>query len=129
MASTVLARRDQEARLDLPSTLGFLATFILPVICLLVLPFFWKSTRDSMEMVVVVVAVCCAVFTLLAIMTDARRHARRAVLPRLVEALRPLDPSVEEIDLVLTSLRQAKSPLAEVVSAREVSNGLMERWE
>ena len=129
MASAVLARRDEEGRLDPPSTLGCLGTFLLPVACLLILPFFWKSTRDSMELVVVIVAGCCLAFTFLAIVTDARRHARRAVVPRLVDSLRPLDPSVEEIDLILTSLRQARSPLAEVVNARELSNRLMERWD
>jgi hypothetical protein len=129
MASAVLARRDEEARLDPPSTFGCLGTFFLPVACLLLLPYFWKSTRDSMELVVMVVGGSCAVFTFLAIVTDARRHARRAVLPRLVDSLRPLDPSVEEIELILQSLRQARSPLAEVVTAREVSNRLMERWE
>jgi hypothetical protein len=129
MAAEVLARRDEESRLDLPSAFGCLGTFLLPVACLLLLPLLWKTTKDTLETVVVVVAGCLLVFTFLAIVTDARRHAKRAVLPRLVEALRPLDPSVEEVELIFESLRQARSPLAEVVTAREVSNRLIERWE
>jgi hypothetical protein len=129
MAAEVLARRNEEARLDLPSAFGCLGTFLLPVACLLLLPFFWTGTKKLLETVVVVVGASCLVFTFLAIVTDARRHARRAVLPRLVESLRPLDPSVEEVEEIFESLRQARSPLAEVVNAREVSNRLLERWD
>jgi hypothetical protein len=62
-------------------------------------------------------------------LTDARRHAKRAVVPRLVESLRPLNPSVEEVETILGSFREARSPLAEVVSARDVSTRLVERWD
>jgi hypothetical protein len=129
MAAQVLARRDEEAKLDPPSTFGCLGTFLLPALGLLILPLVWNSTKDSMELAILAMGGCCAAFTFLAIITDARRHARRAVLPRLVDSLRPLDPSVEEIDLILQSLRQDRSPLAEVLNAKEVSNRLMERWE
>jgi hypothetical protein len=129
MAEQVLARRNVEARLDVPSSVGCLATFLLPVVCLLLLPIFWKASRDSIELVVVVVGGCCLAFAFLAVVTDARRHARRAVVPRLVESLRPLNPSVEEVEVILGSFREVRSPLAEVIHSRDIANGLMERWD
>ncbi len=126
MAAEVLARRNDEARLDQPTKFGCLGTFLLPVACMLGLPLVWNSTRPEREKVAVVAGGACLAFTFLAVVTDARRHARRAVVPRLVESLRPLDPSSEEVELILGSLREDRSPLAEVVTAREVSNRLLE---
>jgi hypothetical protein len=129
MASEVLARRNTEGKLDLPSNLGCLGSFVLPVACLAILPMVWKTSGESIETVAVIVGGCCLAFTFLAIVTDARRHARRAVVPRLVQSLRPLDPSAEEVDQILESLRQAKSPLAEVLHPRDLTNALLERWD
>ena len=58
-----------------------------------------------------------------------RRHARRDILPRLVAAIRPLDPTPEELDGIFESLRQARAPIAEVLRPREITNALMDRWE
>jgi len=127
MADEVLARRDDEGRLDLPSHLGCLSSVILPIACLMVLPLAWKATEETVELVVAVAGGLAVAFTFLAIVTDARRHARRAVLPRLVAAIRPLDPSPEEIDEIHRSLKAERSPLAEVIGAREISNALLER--
>jgi len=129
MADDVLARRDDEGRLDLPSHLGCLGSVILPVACLMILPLVWGGPAERIEAVVAVVGGVVVAFTLLAILTDARRHARRAVLPRLVAAIRPLDPSPEEVDEILRSLKAERSPLAEVVGPRQISNALLERWE
>ena len=128
MASEVLARRSLEGRLDFPSHLGCLSTFLVPAACLALLPLAWKASRDAIELAVVAVGGCCVAFAFFAITTDARRHARRAILPRLVESLRPLDPSADEIDRIFESLRQAKSPLAEVLGPRDLTNRLLERW-
>jgi hypothetical protein len=129
MAAQVLATRDQEGKLDLPSNLGCLATVLVPVACMTLLPLFWKASGESIETVTVVAGGACVVFAGLAILTDARRHARRAVLPRLIGSLRPLDPSSEEVEMILESYRQARSPLAEVITPRDVVNGLIERWD
>ena len=129
MAAEVLARRDEEGKLDRPTHLGLLFTILLPIACLTVLPEFWKASKDSIEVVTVIVAGSGIAFTLLAILTDARRHARRAILPRLVESLRPLDPSAEEVDDLLESYRQARAPLAEVIRPRDLTNRLLERWD
>ena len=129
MAAEVLARRDDEGKLDLPSGLGCLGTVLLPVACMAILPLIWKTSGESIETVAVVAGGCSLAFAVLAITTDARRHARKAVLPRLIGSLRPLDPSAEEVEMILESFRQARSPLADVVHPRDVVNGLMERWE
>ncbi len=129
MASEVLKRRSLEGRLDLPSNLGCLSTFLLPVACLLVLPRVWDASGDSIEMATVAVGAVCLAFTFLALVTDARRHARRAIVPKLVAALRPLDPSAEEVEQIHESLRESRSPLAEVVGPRDVTNALLERWD
>jgi hypothetical protein len=129
MAGEVLARRNVEGKLDMPSHLGCLGSVFLPVACLTLAPLVWKASGETIEQATVVVGGCCVVFTFLAIVTDARRHSRRAILPRLISSLRPLDPSAEEVEQILESMRQAKSPLAEVVTPRDVTNGLLERWE
>ena len=129
MATEVLERRNVEGQLDVPSNLGCLATFLLPVGCLLALPLVWNASGDSIEMATVAVGGVCVAFTFLAILTDARRHARRAIVPKLVAALRPLDPSAEEIDQIHESLRRSRSPLAEVVKPRDITNALLERWD
>jgi hypothetical protein len=129
MAAEVLARRNSEGKLDLPSNLGCLGTLVLPVACMMLLPLVWKASGDSIETVAVVAGGCCVAFTVLAILTDARRHARKAILPRLVGSLRPLDPSAEEIDQILESFRQARAPLAEVIHPRDLTNRLLERWD
>ena len=129
MATDVLTRRSLEGKLDAPSNLGCVGTFLLPVACMALLPLAWKASGEAIELVTLVVGGCFAAFTFFAITTDARRHARRAILPRLVESLRPLDPSADEIDRILESLRHAKSPLAEVIRPRDLTNGLLERWE
>ena len=49
MASEVLARRSVEGKLDLPSNLGCLGSFLLPVACLAILPMVWKTSGDSIE--------------------------------------------------------------------------------
>ncbi len=129
MAAEVLARRNLEGKLDLPSGLGCLGSLLLPVACMTILPLAWKASGDSIELVAVVAGGCCVAFTVLALLTDARRHARKAILPRLIGSLRPLDPSAEEIEMILESFRGERSPLAEVVYARDLVNGLLERWE
>jgi hypothetical protein len=129
MAAEVLERRDQEGRLDVPSGLGCLGTVLLPVACMTLLPLVWSGSDDAIEIVAVVAGGSCLVFAVLALTTDARRHARRAILPRLIDSLRPLDPSAEEIEQILESHRADRSPLADVISARDVVNGLLERWE
>jgi hypothetical protein len=129
MAGAVLARRDAVGNLDLPSHLGCLGSLFLPVACLLILPLVWKTSGDSIELAAIAVGGCCLAFTFLAIVTDARRLARRVIVPRLVACLRPLDPSAEEIDEILESMRRARSPLAEVVSPRDLTNALLERWD
>src|SRR5262249_32906362 len=92
MASEVLTQRSLDGKLDLPSTLGCAATFLLPAACLAALPLVWKAPSDAIELVAVIVGGVCVVFTFIALVTDARRHARSAILPRLVDSLRPLDP-------------------------------------
>jgi hypothetical protein len=129
MAAEVLARRDVEGKLDLPSGLGCLGTFLLPVACMTILPLAWKASGDSIETVAVVAGGCCVAFTVLALLTDARRHARKAILPRLIGSLRPLDPSAEEIEMIMESYRQTRAPLADVIYPRDLVNGLLERWE
>ena len=129
MAAEVLDRRNVEGKLDVPSGLGCLGTVLVPVACMVILPMVWKTSGDAIESVAVVAGGCCLAFAVLALVTDARRHARRAILPRLIGSLRPLDPSAEEIEQIFESYRQARSPLAEVISARDVVNGLLERWE
>jgi len=129
MAAQVLARRDQEGKLDIPSGLGCLSTALVPIACMLFLPMVWKTSGDSIETVAVVAGGCCLAFAVLAIVTDARRHARRAIVPRLVQSLRPLDPSVEEIEMILDSFRQARAPLAEVVHPRDLTNRLLDHWD
>lgn len=129
MAEEVLARRNDEGKLDVPSGLGCLGTVLIPIACLVLLPLAWKTSGDSIETVAVVAGGCCVAFTVLAIVTDARRHARRAILPRLVGSLRPLDPSAEEVEMILESFRQARSPLAEVIYPRDIINRLLDRWD
>ena len=129
MAEDVLTRRNEEGRLDLPTHLGCLGSVILPVSALMLLPLLWKAPDETIETVVAVVGGLAVVFTFLAILTDARRHARRAVLPRLVDAIRPLDPAPEEVDEIIQSLKADKSPLPEVIGSREINNALLERWE
>jgi hypothetical protein len=129
MAAEVLGRRNDEGKLDLPSGLGCLGTVLLPVACMTLLPMAWKASGESIETVAVIAGGCSLAFAVLAISTDARRHARKAVLPRLIGSLRPLDPSAEEVDMILESFRQARSPLADVVRPSDVVNGLLERWE
>ena len=129
MATVVLARRNIEGKLDWPTRLGCFGTILLPVACLAILPAVWKTSGDSIEMVAIVAGGACLAFTVLAIVTDARRHSRKAVLPTLITALRPLDPSDQEIDQILESLRQQRSPLPDVVSTRDIVNGLLERGE
>ncbi len=129
MAEDVIACRNAEGTLDLPSQLGCLGSLAVPVACLLLLPLAWNGPGEAIETATVVVAGLFVGFTFLAIMSDARRHAKKAVVPRLVASIRPLDPSQEEVEEILASLRAAKSPLAEVVGAREISNALLERWD
>ncbi len=127
MADEVLARRNVEGQLDLPAQLGCLGTFLLPVACLTLLPLIWKAPADAVEGIALVLGGACLAFAFLAIATDARRHARRAILPRLVASLRPLDPSPEEVDEVFAALRGARSPLAEVVRPRDLNDALLSR--
>ena len=129
MAAEVLARRDLEGKLDAPSGLGCVAAVLVPVACLTILPALWKASDDAIETVAVIAGGCCVAFAGLAILTDARRHARRAILPRLVGSLRPLDPAAEEVEAIHESFRQARSPLADVVTPRDVVNGLMDHWD
>jgi hypothetical protein len=129
MAAEVLARRNDEGKLDLPSGVGCLGTVVLPVACMTILPLAWQASGDSIELVAVVAGGCSLAFAVLAIVTDARRHARKAILPRLISSLRPLDPSAEEIEMILESFRQARAPLADVIYPRDLVNGLLERWE
>ncbi len=129
MADDVLARRSSGGRLDGPSNLGCLATFLLPAACLVILPIAAKLPGETLEWITVGVGATCLAFTVVALLTDAGRHARREVLPRLVAAIRPLDPTAEEIDEIHESFRRARAPIAEVVRPREVANALIERWE
>lgn len=129
MAAEVLARRDLEGKLDVPSSLGCLGTALLPVACMTLLPLAWKASGDSIETVAVIAGGCSLVIAGLAILTDARRHARKEILPRLIGSLRPLDPSADEIETLFESYRRERSPLADVIYPKDVINGLLERWE
>jgi hypothetical protein len=129
MADAVLARRSREGQLDLPSRLGCLGTLLLPTLCMTILPMAWNASGEAIEWTAIVSGAVCLALAFLAITTDGKRHARRDILPRLVAAVRPLDPTPEELDAIFESLRQARAPIAEVLRPREVTNALMERWE
>ncbi len=129
MADAVLSRRAREGRLDLPSRLGCLGTLLLPTLCMTLLPLAWHVPIETIEWTAIALGALFLALAYLAITTDGRRHARREILPRLVAAVRPLDPSPEELDAIFESLRQARAPIAESLRPVEVANGLMERWE
>jgi hypothetical protein len=129
MADAVLARRGREGRLDLPSRLGCLGTLLIPTLCMTLLPMAWNASGDAIEWTAIASGALCLGLAFLAITTDGRRHARRDILPRLVTAVRPLDPTPEELDGIFESLRQARAPIAEVLRPREITNSLMDRWE
>ncbi|WP_435010248.1 hypothetical protein P12x_001498 [Tundrisphaera lichenicola] len=129
MAEAVLARRSSEGRLDLPSRLGCLGTFLLPTLCLTVLPVAWNASGETIEWMAIAFGGLCLAIAFLAIMTDGRRYARREIVPRLVSSLRPLDPNSEEIEAIFESLRQSKATLAEFLDARQMTNALLDRWD
>ena len=128
-AASILDNRNKEERLDPPSRFGCLATFAVPILCMAILPQILSLPRNQMEKVVVIIAGCCLAFTVLAIATDAQRHARRAVLPRLIDSLRPLNPSDDEIQNILEGLQAEGSNLPNLISARDITAGLMHRHD
>jgi hypothetical protein len=93
------------------------------------LPMAWNASGDAIEWTAIASGALCLALAFLAITTDGKRHAHRDILPRLVAAVRPLDPTPEELDAIFESLRQARAPIAEVLRPREITNALMDRWE
>jgi hypothetical protein len=129
MADALLNRRSREGQLDLPSRLGCLGTLLLPTLCLTILPMAWNASGEEIEWAAIASGAISLALAFLAITTDGKRHARHDILPRLVAAVRPLDPTPEELEAIFESLRQARAPIAEVLGPREVTNALMDRWE
>ncbi len=127
-ADEAVKRHNEEGMLDRPTGLGCLLTFLAPAACLGLLPLAWNGPAESIEVATLALGALCLAFTFLAIVTDGRRYYRRAILPRLVDAIRPIDPSLEEIEAIFESLRSARGPLAEVGSAREVHHRLLDPW-
>ena len=98
MADEVLARRRREGQLDVPSRPRLPGHLAAPHACMPLLPMAWNASGDAIELAAIAVGGLCLAFAFLAIMTDARRHARRDDPAPAGRALRPLDPSAEEIE-------------------------------
>lgn len=67
------------------------------------------------------------VATLILIGTDASRFIRRRLLPLVAGALRPLDPSEQELEAVLADLKSLKLAVGKRVKARDVYAALQQR--
>ena len=129
MAAEVLARRSIEGKLDLPSDLGCLATFLLPVVCLPSCrwPGRPRATRSRLVAVVVGGVLRWPSPSSPSSPTPAATPARRRSC-QAVDSLRPLDPSAEEIDQILeSSVRPDRRSRSR--PAPRPHNGLLERWE
>ncbi len=127
-ANEALERRNAEGQLDRPTGFGCLLTFLAPAACLGLLPLAWHGSTEAIEAATLALGALCLAFTFLAIVTDGKRYYRRSILPRLVDAVRPLDPSAEEVDAIFESLRGARAPLADVGSAREIHSRVADPW-
>ncbi len=127
-ANRAVGRRSARGQLDRPTAAGCLLTFLIPVACLMFLPLTWKASREAIEAAAVVAGGACLAITFLAIITDAGRYYRRAIRPGLVDAIRPLEPSAEEVDEILGSIRGEKGPLVEVASARDIHRRASDPW-
>jgi hypothetical protein len=110
---------------DRAGALCFLGVFVLPLLVLGLS----EATRLVPVDVQLIAALATGVASLLATLylrvTVHGRYARRVLIPRLAQTLRPLRPSAEELERTIDLLRQKRLRIGKSVNSRALLDAIL----
>lgn len=124
LASGFYDERVKATQFDARSSLGCLSTILVPIIVGLAVRAVVPTADEELKAVLSVIAVVLGLFTLYSLHTDGPRYARRSIVPRLAWALRPLDPSVEELGETFGALSAQGVKLCKAIGPEDVRHAL-----
>ena len=112
--------RASSSRWDPKVMLGLLATAASLVYAMSFLERHPPTSGDVPKEVAFGLFVACLLYYLRAVATGSRRFTRRHILPIIVESLRPLSPTAEELEAAVRHLRRMKSPIGKALRVEDV---------
>jgi hypothetical protein len=124
LADAIVSNRAQAIRFDVPSGIGCFVTIAAVVATSFVASSLGMS-GSSVRRTALAVAAVLGCFTLIVLVNDHRRFARRRVQPILVRAIRPIRPSQDEIEATLKALRDRKHKLGKLLKAEDIQTALL----
>jgi hypothetical protein len=104
-ADTLLQGRSKEMHIDFISGLALLATVAAFAVAIALAAIFFRPGYEFLSQGAFATACAIGLGAVALLLTDVPRYARRAVLPHIVQALRPLKPSREEIEETIQTLK------------------------
>lgn len=124
LVSPSVEHRAAQTQFDGQSGLGGLATLALPALILIIASATAGQLPEWAGLTALALAILGGLFTLYSLATDSRRFIRREVNPRLLRALRPIEPTLEELESVIQQLRTIKHPIGRRINPRRLFEDL-----
>ena len=123
--------KDRLGAIHFDATSGLLlaATILIPVALAVAAGNASKTLGEALSMLAIGGGVLLLVATIVALVTDGRRYCRRKILPMLITALRPLDPSREELEQELGVLEGRGHKIGKAIRPRELWEALQTRLD
>jgi len=121
LANSLVVRRMWAMHLDWTSGLSLIATVAFLILAELLL----KTDQHAVAKLALSVGAILTMVTVILCWFDGRRYTRRAVMPILIRAIRPLRPTDEEIETVLERLRVRKDKLGRFLKTQKIVDALM----
>ena len=87
-------------------------------------PTLFRANSDQAIVAALGITGVLAVITLVLLATDGRRYTRRAILPVLVRALRPLRPTPEELDAAREALKSRGGKIGKLLKTEAIVDAL-----
>ncbi len=82
--------------------------------------------REDFKSTVVALTVGLALLTIVLFLRDGHRYTRRAVLPVLARALRPLKPTEEELSRLLQNLKSREMKIGKYLDAHQILEAMVQ---
>lgn len=124
LVSPSVEHRAAQTQFDGQSGFGCLATLALPAVVLFIAAAVAPQMPDWAGLTALTLVILGGLFTLYSLATDSGRFIRREVNPRLLRALGPIEPTLEELEGVVQQLRTIKHPIGRRINPRRLFEDL-----
>ncbi len=125
LANLLLEMRTGEMRLDSLSGAGCMTTIVAAFGAAAIAETLGQMNTENAIVAALVVGGILGVFTLILIARDGGRYTKRKILPILARALRPIRPREEEIEQVLSLLRENDLKIGRMLTTQQIVDAMM----